>query len=105
QICTLREVGSETERRQQVGRGMRLPVSQMGDRVRDAAMNLLTVVASESYERFVAGLQSEIETEYGKEGLPPAPPNARKKATIKLRKQYLLKPEFRELWQRIKHKT
>src|SRR5437867_10499778 len=79
QICTLREVGSETERRQQVGRGMRLPVNQSGDRVRDAAVNLLTVVASESYERFVAGLQSEIEAEYGKDGLPPAPPNAREK--------------------------
>lgn len=105
QICTLREVGSETERRQQVGRGMRLPVNQGGDRVRDAAVNVLTVVASESYERFVAGLQSEIEAEYGKEGLPPPPPNARKRATIKLRKNYLLKPEFKELWERIKHKT
>jgi type III restriction enzyme len=105
QICTLRDVGSESERRQQVGRGMRLSVNQNGDRIHDTGINLLTVVASEGYERFVAGLQSEIEAEYGKEGLPPAPPNARKKSTVTLRKHYLLKPEFKELWERIKHKT
>jgi type III restriction enzyme len=105
QICTLREVGSETERRQQVGRGVRLPVDQDGNRIKDDAINVLTVVASESYERFVAGLQSQIEAEYGKEGLPPKPPNARKRTMLKLRKQYLLKPEFKELWERIKHKT
>jgi hypothetical protein len=36
QICTLREVGSETERRQQVGRGVRLPVdAATGDRIQD----------------------------------------------------------------------
>jgi len=105
QICTLREVGSETERRQQVGRGIRLPVDQAGDRVRDEAVNVLTVVASESYERFVAGLQSEIEDAYGIEGVPPKPANARKRTTVKLRKQYLLKPEFKQLWDKIKHKT
>jgi len=105
QICTLREVGSETERRQQVGRGVRLPVDQTGERVRDERINVLTVVASESYERFVTALQSEIESEYGPEGVPPKPPNARTKATARLRKHYMLKPEFKEMWERIKHKT
>jgi type III restriction enzyme len=101
----MREVGSETERRQQVGRGVRLPVDQNGDRLRDPAINVLTVVASESYERFVNGLQSEIEAEYGKEGVPPKPPNARKKGSIKLRKHFMLKPEFKELWEGIRHRT
>jgi type III restriction enzyme len=106
QICTLREVGSETERRQQVGRGVRLPVdSATGERVHDHRVNVLTVVASESYERFVNGLQGEIEREYGKEGVPPKPGNARAKINLKLRKNYLLKPEFQELWNKIKHRT
>jgi type III restriction enzyme len=105
QICTMREVGSDTERRQQVGRGVRLPVNQAGNRIRDEQVNVLTVVASETYERFVAGLQSEIEREYGKEGVPPPPPDARKKTTIKLRKHFMLKPEFKELWERIRPKT
>ncbi|WP_424972074.1 DEAD/DEAH box helicase family protein [Dinoroseobacter sp. S76] len=105
QICTMREVGSDTERRQQVGRGVRLPVNQDGDRIQDEQINVLTVIASETYERFVAGLQSEIEREYGKEGVPPPPPDRRKRKTIKLRKQFLLKPEFKELWEKIKHKT
>jgi type III restriction enzyme len=101
----MREVGSETERRQQVGRGIRLPVDQTGERVRDEAVNVLTVVASESYQRFVEGLQSEIEREYGKEGVPPPPPDKKKRTTIKLRKSYMLKPEFKALWEKIKHKT
>lgn len=106
QICTLREVGSETERRQQVGRGVRLPVdSATGERVHDPRVNVLTVIASESYEHFVNGLQTEIEKAYGKEGLPPKPGNARAKVDLKLRKNHLLKPEFKELWNRIKRRT
>src|SRR5580700_2165612 len=92
QICTMREVGSETERRQQVGRGVRLPVNQSGERIRDQRINVLTVVASESYERFVAKLQREIENEYGTEDAPPRPVNARKKTTLTLRKEHILRP-------------
>lgn len=61
QICVLREVGSETERRQTIGRGLRLPVDQNGDRVHDAVINRLTVIARESYEQFAANLQEEYE--------------------------------------------
>jgi type III restriction enzyme len=105
QICTMREVGSDTERRQQVGRGVRLPVNQGGERIRDERINVLTVVASETYERFVAELQGEIEAEYGKEGAPPKPANARKKTTLNLRKAHMLRPEFKQLWEKIRHKT
>ncbi|NCO40514.1 MAG: DEAD/DEAH box helicase [Armatimonadetes bacterium CG_4_10_14_3_um_filter_66_18] len=105
QICTLREVGTERERRQQVGRGVRLAVDQSGERVHDEKVNVLTVVANESYGKYVTGLQAQIEEEYGKEGVPPVPANARKRGVARLRKHYTLKPEFKELWERIKHKT
>lgn len=85
---------------------MRLPVdAATGERVQDHRVNILTVSASESYERFVTGLQGEIEKEYGKDGVPPNPGNARAKVDLKLRKNYLLRPEFQELWNKIKHRT
>ncbi|MHC1777536.1 MAG: type III restriction-modification system endonuclease [Lentimicrobium sp.] len=69
QICALKnaEGGSQTRRRQEVGRGMRLCVNKNGNRLDFEAVgdqvheiNKLTVVASESYETFARGLQSEI---------------------------------------------
>jgi type III restriction enzyme len=65
QICTLREVGSELERRQQIGRGLRLPVNDHGERVHDEYLNRLTVIASESYKDFAAALQTEYENDFG----------------------------------------
>lgn len=66
QICTLKEAGaSEIRRRQEIGRGLRLAVNQQGERVRGFDVNKLTVMASESYEDFVEGLQKEIEQETG----------------------------------------
>jgi type III restriction enzyme len=105
QVCTMREVGTDTERRQQVGRGVRLPVTQDGDRVRDDQVNILTVIASETYKRFADGLQKEIEDAYGKGSAGPKPANKKKRATLTLRKAYLAKPEFKDLWEKIKHRT
>jgi type III restriction enzyme len=65
QICTLREVGSTLERRQQIGRGLRLPVNEAGERVHDEHLNRLTVIASESYKDFAAALQNEYEQDFG----------------------------------------
>ena len=59
QICTLRDMSTETERRQTIGRGLRLPVNQNGERVKDAGTAQLTVVANESYAAFAAALQDE----------------------------------------------
>ena len=61
QICTLRKMGADPERRQTIGRGLRLPVNQDGDRVYDDQINRLTVIANETFENFAKGLQSEIE--------------------------------------------
>lgn len=67
QICTLKQSASEVRKRQEVGRGLRLCVNQDGERM-DAGVlgadvhnvNVLTVVASESYESFAKGLQTEL---------------------------------------------
>ena len=61
QICSLREMASETRRRQSIGRGLRLCVDQDGQRRRDEGLNVLTVVAQESYADFAKGLQTEME--------------------------------------------
>jgi len=65
QICTLNETKSEMKKRQEIGRGLRLPVNQDGERVFDDSINKLTVIANESYEDFARKLQSEIEEDFG----------------------------------------
>jgi len=65
QICTLRDITTERERRQTIGRGLRLCVNQDGERLRGFEINTLTVVARESYEEFAANLQREIEEDTG----------------------------------------
>lgn len=59
QICTLREMGAETERRQTIGRGLRLPVNYQGDRISDRGVAQLTVIANESYQEFAKNLQQD----------------------------------------------
>ena len=62
QICSLREMGAETERRQTLGRGLRLPVAKTDNgyaRVADRGVATLTVVANESYTKFADALQRE----------------------------------------------
>lgn len=61
QICMLRDMASETERRQTIGRGLRLPVNQAGQRISDAGLAQLTVVANESYQAFASALQNEYQ--------------------------------------------
>ena len=67
QICTLKNSDNETKKRQEVGRGMRLCVNQQGERQDEDLLgsavfdtNILTIIASESYEDFSKGLQDEI---------------------------------------------
>lgn len=63
-MCMLKHSDNTISRRQEVGRGLRLCVNQNGDRMDHPAtvheINVLTVVASESYKNFVANLQQEI---------------------------------------------
>ena len=85
QVCTLNQTVSNLKKRQEVGRGVRLAVDQAGDRTHDPQVNVLTVVANESYEQYVATLQSEIVEEYGADEAPPPPPNARSRRTVPFR--------------------
>lgn len=65
QICTLNETRSGMKKRQEIGRGLRLPVNQHGERVFDDNLNKLTIIANESYEEFARSLQTEYEDECG----------------------------------------
>ena len=69
QICTLKQSNSEINKRQEVGRGMRLCVNRVGDRIDGSVhglkvhdINVLTVIASDSYKTFVGDLQKEIKS-------------------------------------------
>lgn len=59
QICTLNQANSKDRKRQEIGRGLRLPVDGNGVRVRDQAFTRLTVIANESYQQFARNLQRE----------------------------------------------
>ncbi len=65
QICSLRDMRSERERRQSIGRGLRLCRNQEGERVFGFGVNTLTVIAPESFEDFAENLQKEIEQDTG----------------------------------------
>lgn len=105
QICTLNQTTSEMKKRQEIGRGVRLAVNQDGIRIYDEKVNVLTVIANESYASYVESLQTEMKEEYGDQDLSPPPADARKRGAATLRKKYILSSDFKELWERIKHKT
>ncbi|MBS5450653.1 MAG: DEAD/DEAH box helicase family protein [Coriobacteriia bacterium] len=63
QICTLVETKDAMTKRQKIGRGLRLCVNQDGERCYDRDVNILTVIANESYDEFASGLQTEFEKE------------------------------------------
>ena len=65
QICTLIEARETLTRRQKIGRGLRLCVNQEGERIFDPQINILSVMANESFAEFAEKLQSEMETETG----------------------------------------
>ena len=103
-ICTLNETSSEMKKRQEIGRGLRLPVDINGERVHDQTTNVLTVVANESYADFSRKLQTEIEQETGI-SFSGRIKNRDDRRRIRLTKSLALSDDFKELWERIKHKT
>ena len=104
QICTLNETSSQMKKRQEIGRGLRLPVDIDGQRVHDDSINVLTVVANESYAEFSRKLQTEIEEETGIH-FGGRIKNRDNRRVVRFQKSRALDPAFKELWDKIKHKT
>ncbi|MBI1924476.1 DEAD/DEAH box helicase family protein [Candidatus Poribacteria bacterium] len=106
QICTLNESKSDLKKRQEIGRGLRLPVDSTGLRVQDKRINVLTVVANETYEDFSEALQREIQEETSVE-FKGRIKNARDKSKVQLSKELTLEnfPFLFEIWEKIKRHT
>ena len=59
-LCTLKQGSSDIAKKQEIGRGLRLPVDTNGNRCLDTEINELTVIANDSYENFSNSLQSDF---------------------------------------------
>jgi len=103
QICTLNQTVSEMKKRQEIGRGLRLPVDQNGERIMDETINILTVVANESYETYAANLQNE----YREAGFDKIPPKVtRADNSVATRNPLVFDDKhFHEFWSELTRKT
>lgn len=104
QICTLNETFSEIKKRQELGRGLRLPVDESGRRCTDTDINRLTVIANEHYQDFALSFQTEM-MDAGYEFSQSQIDNNREKRSIRLLPKWKDNTEFLEIWERIKHQT
>lgn len=101
QICTLNQTSSAIKKRQEIGRGLRLAVNQEGKRAENYDVNVLTVVANESYESFVSRLQQEY-VEDGTEA--PPQPKKPEQGKAKRRDQLFNSQEFKEFLHKLNRK-
>jgi type III restriction enzyme len=102
-ICTLAYSTSEIKKRQEIGRGLRLPVDQNGDRIQDRDINLLTVVTNESYREYLERLQIEYREEAGVEAPPVEDKGERIK--VKIKNDVIQGDLFKNLWNRVSPKA
>lgn len=105
QVGFLRHTRSDLERRQQIGRGLRLPVDQSGRRVMDASINRLTLIVDESFSEFRDGLNAEYIAAGGGTEPGPDPVDADKEVIVRRRAQMFESPEFLALWKRIRYRA
>lgn len=103
-ICNLQDGKSTMRKRQQVGRGLRLPVMENGERCHLEDINLLTVIAKESFATFAAALQKEIEEETGVT-FSGRIVDVSKKTKLRLKEKVLDSSLFNNLWGRIAPQT
>lgn len=104
-ITTLNESRSEIRKRQEIGRGLRLPVMSDGLRCMDQDVATLSVVANEAYDEFAAQLQREIEEETGSHFERSAIKDGRSRRRVELRDGYDVNPAFLNLWKQIGERT
>jgi len=102
-ICTLSYSASEIKKRQEIGRGLRLPVNQDGERIQDREINLLTVITNESYREYIDKLQTEFREEAGEEA-PPVE-NIRERVKVRIKEKAASSDLFMRLWNRISRKA
>jgi type III restriction enzyme len=102
QICTLNTATSEKRKRQEIGRGLRIAVNQEGQRVQDEGINVLTVIANESYESYCERLQ----TDYVESGdIPPPNPSNARKSSAKRNDTIFNSADFKKFWKKLCAKT
>lgn len=102
QICTLNTATSEKRKRQEIGRGLRLSVNQDGVRIGDEGVNVLTVIANESYESYCEQLQND----YMDDGdVPPHKPSDASKKAAKRRNEIFDGDDFKMFWAKLCRKT
>jgi type III restriction enzyme len=97
-IATLNETKSTMKKRQEIGRGLRLPVMSNGERCMDHELNRLTVVANESYDSFAEQLQHEIEADTSTTFAKGNIKNKRGGRKVSLKDSAKLDPAFKALW-------
>lgn len=102
QICTLNQTVSEVKKRQEIGRGLRLAVNQDGVRVMDDDVNILSVIANESYQSFATRLQAEY-VDAG-QAAPPSPTNAAR-AKAQRNERVMALHAFRDFWAKLQRHT
>lgn len=105
QVGFLRHTRSELERRQQIGRGLRLPVDQNYRRVIDPAISRLTLIVDESFSEFRDGLNQEYIASGGATGDAPEIADKDNEVVIRRRPALFDSPEFADLWKRIRYKA
>lgn len=103
-ICNLQDSQSDVRRRQQIGRGLRLPVMANGERCRVEEVNHLTIVATETFEEFAASLQKEFKDENGIE-FKDLIKNKRDRVELLPKDEFWKLPGFQDLWNRISLRT
>ncbi|MCM8832599.1 MAG: DEAD/DEAH box helicase family protein [Candidatus Omnitrophica bacterium] len=103
-ICTLAYSTSEIKKRQEIGRGLRLPVDQDGNRIQDRDINLLTVITNESYREYLEKLQTEYREEVGEKESPTIE-ERRQRVKIKRKNDVIQGDLFKNLWDRVSPKA